>query len=349
MELRTGLSYDDVLILPHRSPVDSRENIDLSAPLTPDITLDIPIVSSPMDTVTESETAIALGNLGGLGIIHRFMTIDEQAEEVTSTVQRGVPTGAAVGIDEDYLTRAATAIEAGARCITVDVAHGHLEKCLDAVSTLTTEFDIPVIAGNVVTPSGVSDLYEAGASAVKIGVGPGSHCTTRQVTGIGAPQFTAITDCAPVAHDHGITLIADGGIRFSGDAVKALMAGADTVMMGGFFAGTTEAPGELVEHEGTTYKRTRGMATEAANVARTDKEEVTAAANEGVEGLTPYRGDLEPVLREFILGIRSGISYCGGHTIPEAREHATFIQVTQAGTIYSGPHSIVLPANTTAR
>jgi len=341
-ELRTGLSYGDVLLVPQRSPVDSRSDVDLSTPLTPGIELDTPLLSAPMDTVTEHEAAIALGRAGGFGTIHRFLDAEEQAAEVRRVVEAGQPVGAAVGIAEDSVARTAAVLEAGADCVMVDVAHGHLERCLDAVETLASEFsDAEIVAGNVATPEGVTDLYHAGADAVKVGIGPGSHCTTRRVAGAGVPQLTAVDDCAETAGELGVPVIADGGIRSSGDAVKALMAGADTVMLGSLFAGTDEAPPEIVHIEGEPYKRSRGMATTAAADDRSDKEgdgDELVAADEGVEGFTRCKGPLEDVAGEFAAGIRSGLSYCGGHTVPVARENAEFIRVEQAAKEREGAH-----------
>jgi IMP dehydrogenase len=294
-----------------------------------------------MDTVTEHETTIALGRAGGFGTIHRFLDAEEQAAEVRRVVEAGQPVGAAVGIAEDSVARTAAVLEAGADCVMVDVAHGHLERCLDAVETLAGEFpDAEIIAGNVATPEGVEDLYHAGADAVKVGIGPGSHCTTRRVAGAGVPQLTAVDDCADEAADLGVPVIADGGIRSSGDAVKALMAGADTVMMGSLFAGTEEAPPDIVEIDGDRYKRSRGMATTAAARERSDKDDADeqVAADEGVEGFTRYKGPLGDVADEFVAGIRSGLSYCGGHTIPAAREKAEFIRVEQAAKEREGAH-----------
>ena len=338
-ELRTGLSYGDVLLVPQRSPVDSRSDVDLSTSLTPSIELESPLLSAPMDTVTEHEAAIALGRAGGFATIHRFLTVDEQAAEVRRVADSGQPVGAAVGIAEDTVERAGAALDAGANCVMVDVAHGHLERCLDAVETLDAEFpDADVVAGNVATPDGVADLYHAGADAVKVGIGPGSHCTTRRVAGAGVPQLTAIDDCAERAHELDVPIIADGGIRSSGDAVKALMAGADTVMLGSLFAGTEEAPPEIVHIGGEPYKRSRGMATTAAAEDRSDKADATVSADEGVEGFTEYKGPLADVAAEFDAGIRSGLSYCGGHTIEKAREKAEFIRVEQAAKEREGAH-----------
>ncbi len=337
--IRQGLSYGDVLLVPNRSPVDSRRTVDLSTQLTPNIALETPLVSAAMDTVTEADLAIALGEAGGIGTIHRFLTVDEQAREVTTAAETGVPVAAAVGINEDYVGRASALLEAGADVLVVDVAHGHLERTLEATERLRATFpDAELIVGNVATKEGVEDLAEAGADGVKVGIGPGSHCTTRKVAGAGVPQLTAVDDCADAGERLGVTIIADGGIRTSGDAVKALMAGADTVMLGSLFAGTEEGPGEVLEVDGVRYKRSRGMATTAAAERRSDKDE-DVRADEGVEGLTPYKGPVADVAAEFCAGIRSGLSYCGGHTLSEAREKAEFIRVAASAKEREGAHT----------
>ena len=337
--LRTGLSYGDVLLVPQRSPVDSRSDVDLSTRLTPGLPLETPLVSAAMDTVTEADLAIALGEAGGVGTIHRFLTVERQADAVATVAAAGVPVTAAVGIDEDHLGRTAALVEAGVDAVVVDVAHGHMERALDAVADIREAHPgLDIVAGNVATPDGVADLAAAGADCVKVGIGPGSHCTTRKVAGAGVPQLTAVDDCAEAAADLGVTLCADGGIQTSGDAVKALMAGADTVMLGSLFAGTAEAPGREVEVDGVRYKRSRGMATTAAAEERGDKAE-NVTADEGVEGLTPYKGPVGDVAREFCAGIRSGLSYCGGHDIAAARENAEFVRVAASAKERAGAHS----------
>lgn len=337
-DIRIGLSYGDVLLIPQRSPVESRSAVDLSTCLASGLDLEHSLLSAPMDTVTESATAVAVSRTGGLGTIHRFLPVDRQAAEVAAVTKADHRCGAAIGIDEDYIDRARAVLEAGAVCLVVDVAHGHLERCLDATRHLRREFEeIPLVVGNVATPEAVVDLHAAGADCIKVGIGPGSHCTTRRVAGAGVPQLTAVADCAAVAHDLDVRMIADGGIRSSGDAVKALMAGADAVMLGSLFAGTSEAPSPVVEIEGRRYKRSRGMATTAANADRLDKD-VNPAAEEGVRALTPYRGPLVEVTREFTAGIRSGLSYCGGHTIEAARQRAQFIRVAASARDLEGPH-----------
>ena len=338
MPYETGLSYDDVLLVPQRSPVDTREDVDLTTELADGVEFPIPVVTAAMDTVTEAEMAQAIGETGGLGVIHRFLPIDDQAEMVRSVTETGVPATGAVGIAEEYESRAAALVEAGAYMLVLDVAHGHMERTIEATETLSGRFpETPLCAGNVATEAGVADIAAAGADCVKIGIGPGSHCTTREVTGFGVPQFTAVERCAAAAREHGVTTIADGGIRTSGDAVKALLAGADAVMMGGFFAGTAESPGEIVEIDGDQYKRSRGMSTAAAAEDREDKAG-DVEAEEGVEAVTEYAGPVKPRLQEFTAGIRSGLSYAGAHDLETARQNAEFMQVNETTERRNGPH-----------
>ena len=338
-DLRTGLSYGDALLVPKRSPVDSRDDVDLATAFTPGVELATPLVSAAMDTVTEAEMATELGRAGGLGVIHRFLSPEKQAREVERVVDAGVQVGAAVGLDEDYVSRCERLVEAGVDVLVVDVAHGHLERALAAVERVAAAFpDTDLAAGNVATPAGVEDLAAAGADCVKVGIGPGSHCTTRKVAGAGVPQLTAVDDCARAAADLDVRICADGGIRNSGDATKALMAGADTVMLGSLFAGTDEAPGAVVEVDGTRYKRSRGMATTAAAEDRDDKG-ADVDADEGVEALTPYKGPVADVAREFLAGVRSGLSYCGGHTIPHARDRAEVVRVAASAREREGFHA----------
>ncbi|PGF16566.1 guanosine monophosphate reductase [Natrinema sp. CBA1119] len=338
-DLRIGLSYGDVLLVPRRSPVDGRNDVDLSTSFTPSVELETPLVAAAMDTVTEAELAIELSRAGGVGVLHRFLEPDDQAAQVERVTAADERVAAAVGINEDYVARSDGLVAAGVDALVVDVAHGHLERTLEAVEQLRATFpNTDLVAGNVATPAGVEDLAAAGADCVKVGIGPGSHCTTRKVAGAGVPQLTAVDDCATAAADLDVTICADGGIRTSGDAVKALMAGADTVMVGSLLAGTEEAPGAVVEVDGTRYKRSRGMATTTAAEKRDDKES-EVRADEGVEALTPYKGPVADVVAEFRAGIQSGLSYCGGHTIPAAREKAEFIRVAPSAKAREGYHA----------
>jgi IMP dehydrogenase len=256
--------------------------------------------------------------------------------------------GAAVGVRADDLERAKACVAEGADVLVLDIAHGHSEHTLEMIRLLKEHFPaLPLIAGNVATPQGVRDLVEAGANAVKIGVGSGSICTTRIVTGFGVPQLTAILDCAEEGQRLGVPVIADGGIRTSGDLVKALAAGASTVMLGNLLAGTDESPGAPITRNGRRYKVVRGMASLSANVERRilDKgqvaeEEWNEFVPEGVEAVVPYRGAVGDILNQLVGGLRSGMSYAGAHTIEELWEAAEFIRITSAGAKESGPHDV---------
>ncbi|MDR7522821.1 MAG: IMP dehydrogenase [Armatimonadota bacterium] len=471
---RLGLTFDDVLLVPKRSGVTSRTQVETRSLLTRHIEVAVPIVSANMDSVTESEMAIAMAREGGIGIIHRFLTVEQQVAEVrrvkraesivieepyrfgpTRTVRDAVTfmeehgsagllivdgdgqllgmvtardllfadgqdrplasvmtprerlitappdvsleearailhrhrieklplvdeegrltglitsrdirsrlkhpdatkdakgrlrVGAAVGIRGDYLERAEAVAAEGADVLVLDVAHGHTDAALSALERLRERFpEVDLVAGNVATAEGTVDLIERGADAVKVGVGPGSTCTTRIVTGAGVPQLTAILDCARAARARGVPIIADGGIRNSGDLTKALAAGAHTVMLGNLLAGTEEAPGALIIRNGRQYKTYRGMASLWAAARRhaldapVEDEDISQIVAEGVEATVPYRGKVADVLAQLVGGLRSGMSYCGARTIPELHERAEFMQITQAGMKESLPHDV---------
>ena len=472
MEL--ALTYDDVLLVPRRSGVRSRRDCDTSSRLTRHLPLAIPLVSANMDTVTESRLAAAMALEGGIGIVHRFMTVEQQATEVSrvkrpeSIVLRDVQTlapqrtlkdawdlmacsdatsvlvveaddrlvgiltvrdmlfeddpekpvgslmtqggqlvtapvgtsheeakrllhehrieklplvdaqgrlrglitardlvrvyqhrhatrddagrlrvGAAVGAVGDYRERADALVAAGADVLVVDIAHGHSEHALKACRALKRRFpDVDLIAGNVATAEGTEDLIAAGVDAVKVGVGPGAACTTRVVTGVGVPQLSAVLACARAAAPHGVPIIADGGIRTSGDVAKALAAGAATVMIGSLLAGTEESPGATVVREGVRYKVYRGMASESAATDRyrrlalgIDQERFDARVPEGVETVVPHRGQVSDVLFDLTGGLRSAMSYLGARCLREFAERAEFVRMTQAGLQESHPHA----------
>lgn len=479
MKLRTdpGLTFDDVLLVPNRSGIRSRKDVSTETWLTRDIHLHIPIVSANMDTVTETRMAIAMAQVGGIGILHRFMSIERQAESVrrvkraenmvveqplqieqTATVSQarqkmaesdvgglvvvdenrrllGVVTtrdvllaedgqtqissvmtprdrlvvagpgetmsqarlklhehrieklplvdsedrviglitaqdivkiqdhpnatkdnrgrllvGVALGarLSED-MARAEACAEAGADVFVVDIAHGHSEHTIEMVRQLKSRFpSIQVIAGNVATAAGVCDLAEAGADAVKVGIGAGSICITRIVTGFGVPQLTAIAECSEAGRRMGVPIIADGGIRNSGDMVKALAAGASSVMLGSMLAGTEESPGAPVVRDGRRYKVVRGMASLSANVERRSidgkgevaDEDWAEVVPEGVEAVVPFRGAVADIIYQMVGGLRSGLSYAGARNIEELWEKAEFIRVTPAGQRESGPHDV---------
>jgi IMP dehydrogenase len=478
--LRTGLTYDDVLLIPRYSRIRSRQDVSTATKLTPKISLSIPIVSANMDTVTEAEMAVALAREGGIGIIHRFMSLEEQTEQVRrvkrmesiliespytleksatladvrrimreksvggilvvdndNTLEgivttrdirfledpkirvndimtkrkdlvaapwgktaieearkimeeqkveklplvdakgklRGLVTakdilkrkefpnatkdskgrlraGAAIGVKGDFLDRAKKLFEADCDVLVLDIAHGHSEHAIDAVRRIKKLVpEAELIAGNVATPEGAIDLIKAGADAIKVGVGSGSICITRIVTGSGVPQLTALLDCAEVIRKAGATMIADGGTRNSGDITKALAAGADSVMIGSLLAGTDESPGQIVFRGSHRYKVTRGMASATAQRDRLAREGKLEAQNsevdltdyvpEGVEAIVPYKGAATSVVRQLVGGLRSGLSYCGASDLQELRDKARFIKMTEVGLSESMPHDVI--------
>ncbi len=467
--VKEGLTFDDVLLIPSASDV-LPSGVDLHTALTDNLKLNIPLMSSAMDTVTESKLAIALAREGGIGIIHKNMSIDEQASQVdkvkrsehgvitdpfflapdnsvreaVALMERykisGVPitkngklvgiltnrdlrfesnydqpidnvmtkknlvtapvgtsleeaqkilgkhrieklpivdkdgylkglitikdieksiqypnsardkngrllAGAAVGRAPDTMERIAALVSAKVDVITVDTAHGHQQGVLDEVKAIKAKFpNLPVIAGNVATAEATKALIDAGADVVKVGIGPGSICTTRVVAGIGMPQLTAIMDCAEQADKMGKRIIADGGIKYSGDIVKALGAGASVVMIGSLFAGTLESPGEIEIYQGRNFKVYRGMGSLGAMAAggndRYFQESTRKFVPEGVEGRVPYRGKLADIVYQMLGGIRAGMGYCGMHNIDEMRKNARFVRITNASLIESHPHDI---------
>lgn len=472
--LAEGLTFDDILLVPAGSDILPRAT-DVTARLTRRIQLGIPLISSAMDTVTESRTAIAMAQEGGLGVIHKNLTIDVQAAEVgrvkkfesgmvsdpltvgpTQTISEalsvmqkshisGLPVtedgrlvgiltnrdlrferrldrtvgevmthrnlvtappgvtleeatqklhdhriekllvveadqtlvglitvkdiekakqfpdacrddrgrlrvGAAVGVGADWQERAEALIEAGADVICVDTAHGHSKNVIETVKSLKAAHpDLDVVAGNVGTGDGVRALIDAGADAVKVGMGVGSICTTRIISGVGMPQVTAIVDAARVARNAGIPIIADGGIRFSGDVVKSLACGADAVMIGSLFAGTEESPGETILYQGRTYKMYRGMGSLEAMRAgskdryfQDDEEDAIKLVPEGIEGRVPYKGSLSSNIHQLVGGIRAGMGYLGVPTLDELRTHAKYIRISEAGHRESHVHDVVV-------
>ena len=475
MEFKEGLTFDDVLLVPKYSDITSRSQTDLTTKLSRNITLNIPFVSANMDTVTESSMAVAMARAGGIGIIHRFLTIEEQANEVLkvkrsgsvmienpytissdksiqdaldyaedkeisgllvtdsnsklvgivterdllfagsngtiadvmtkdvvtakpgvsldeakdilhkhrveklpivddSGVVQGLITskditnntdypnaskdkkgrplvGAAVGVKGDFLERSESLLDAGADVLVVDIAHGHSENAISTVRNIKKAFpDCELIAGNIATAQGAEDLIKAGVDAVKVGVGSGSICITRVITGSGVPQLTAVMDCAKVGNDHGIPIISDGGTRTSGDATKALAAGASSVMVGSMLGGTDESPGTVLTKNGKRFKVYRGMASLAASIGRKSKEtgsisledDLNDYVAEGVEAMVPYKGTVTDILKQLAGGVRSGLSYCGAHTVPQMQQNAEFIKMSRAGFAESQPHDVSL-------
>jgi IMP dehydrogenase len=330
------LAYDDVLLLPKYSDIRSRSEIDLSSDLGNRLTLELPIFSSPMDTITESHMATAMHNVGGAGIVHRYNSIEEQADIINRAFVSGATNiGGAVGVSGDYLDRAERCLEQGAKFICVDVAHGHHIMMKEALWELRSVVGdhIHIMAGNVATLAGINDLSDWGANSVRCNIGGGSICSTRIQTGHGCPGLHTISDCAKTDRD--VTIIADGGIRNSGDIVKAFAAGADAVMLGSLLSGTKETPGEVYTHaDGRKYKTYRGMASKEAQVEWRGKY----SSFEGVSSNVPYRGKVKNVLGDLERGIRSGFSYSGARNIKEMRSKATWILQSPAGLGESKTH-----------
>ncbi|MEQ1876638.1 MAG: IMP dehydrogenase [Bdellovibrionia bacterium] len=336
-ERNRGLTFDDVLLIPQLSQVRSRRDPELSSRITRRVNVKTPIVSANMDTVTESAMAIGMQRLGAFGILHRFMSISDQAQQVRLVREAGFnDVGASIGVNTDEKERAEELVRAGANVLVIDIAHGHSVAMIETVKFLKDRFpSVDVIAGNVATPEATRDLIQAGADAVKVGIGPGSMCTTRVITGCGVPQLTAIALCALAAEDTKTPIIADGGIKTSGDIVKALAAGASTVMLGSMLSGTLETPGDIKSGQ----KQYRGMASKQAQISwRGGVPEGMAA--EGEATMVPVKGPVKDVILELCGGIRSGMSYVNANEVYEIRERARFIEMSQAGVSESHAHGL---------
>mgnify|MGYP005792997755 FL=1 len=361
---KKGLTFDDVLLIPAESHVLPNE-VDLSTKLADNIKLNIPLISAGMDTVTEGAMAIAMALQGGLGVVHKNMSIQAQAGEVANVKSVVVPSNAtkaavddqnrllcaaAVGVTSDTFERAEALLEAGADAIVIDTAHGHSAGVLRKIKEIHDHFPKQtLIAGNVATGDATRALFDAGVDVVKVGIGPGSICTTRIVAGVGVPQITAIYDSASAAREYHKPIIADGGIKYSGDVVKALAAGGNAVMLGSMLSGTTEAPGDIFEENGKKFKRYRGMGSVGAMAqahGSSDRyfqggvNEANKLVPEGVEARVEYKGDVSDVVFQIDGGLRSGMGYCGAANIPELIEKAQFVQITNAGLRESHPHDV---------
>ncbi|MEK9165399.1 MAG: IMP dehydrogenase [Patescibacteria group bacterium] len=349
--IKQALSFDDVLLVPQKSNVMPRET-DVRTRLTRRVKLNIPILSSPMDTVTEYKMAIAIAKQGGLGIIHKNMTIDEQVLQIKRVKKENLKIGAAISVGDEQFDRAFQLVKAGVDVIVIDTAHGHSDAVIKMIKRIKTDdrfSQVDIIAGNVVTDQGAYDLILAGADAVKVGIGPGSICTTRIVTGVGVPQITAIKEALrgrQKSKKIDIPIIADGGIKFSGDLAKALAAGADCVMIGSLFAGTDESPGKIVKLNNQKYKVYRGMGSlEAMQNGSKDrygqgKMENKKLVPEGVFGLVPYKGAVKDIIYQLTGGLRSSLGYLGAHNIREFQNKAKFVEISGAGLRESHPHSL---------
>lgn len=337
-----GLTFDDVLLVPRHSEISSRKTPSLSTQFTKRFKIDIPIVSSNMDTITEFDMALALAKLGGAGILHRFMSADEQVlqvkklKKIFSELQLKTPVVASIGVKEEGMNRADLLVEAGVDILTIDIAHGDSIMMMETLSYVKKRFShVDIIAGNIATADAAKRMIDAGADCVKVGIGPGSMCTTRIITGHGLPQLTAIALCVEEARKHNVPVIADGGVKTSGDIVKALCAGAQTVMLGGMLSGTLETPGEVKGGQ----KIYRGMASKSAQVSWRGELPKGMAA-EGESTLVPCKGNVENVIHEITGGIRSGMTYLGVDKVENMSQSALFIEMTASGMSESKPHGV---------
>ena len=332
-----ALSFDDVLLIPQYSEIDSRSEIKIQQNLRNVGDFSLPIISSPMDTVTGGHMAHAMSRLGGIGIIHRYNTIEEQVKEVRRPGRATCePVGAAIGVGGDFLDRAIALREAGVGFLCIDVAHGHHAKVRYALEALRNTFGthFHIMAGNVATLEGFNDLADWGADSIRVGIGGGSICSTRIQTGHGIPTLQSIIDCS--ASDRDVTLIADGGIKNSGDIVKALAAGADFVMLGSLLAGTEETPGSIIRVDGELRKRYRGMASKDAQY----DWKGSYRSVEGVAHSVPLRGPVRLAIEELEVGIRSGLSYSGALNVAELQAKSCFLRQTSAGQVESSTHIV---------
>jgi IMP dehydrogenase len=350
--IRQGLSYNDVLLVPRYSRVRSRNDVDLTTTIAPGITLGIPLLTANMDSVTNAGMAIAIDRLGGIGAIGRFDAPEVQAQTVRAVSDAGARCFGVIGVKDDALHRADLLLRAGAVGLHLDVAHAHAEHAIEVTEACKRRWPAaPLIVGTIATYEAAIDLYEAGADAVKVGIGAGSICITRINTGAGVPQITAIMDVARARNERfpDRFVIADGGAANSGDVVKALAAGADAYMGGSLFAGADEAPGEIVEVNGVCYKHYNGSTSREEKLRQLARYEAHKHERyhlhvEGVEAMVPARGPLAEIVAALCAGIRSGLSYAGAFSIPELHENAEFIQITGAGYQESQAHDVLVRA-----
>lgn len=362
----TALTFDDVLLVPAYSEVLPRE-VSTKARFTRNISLNIPIVSAAMDTVSEKAMAIMLARKGGISVVHKNMGIEAQARQIREVkeypaegdkipcldAEGRLRVAAGVGITADVLDRVTALVEAGVDAIVLDSAHGDSHGVVEALRKIKAVYpELDTVVGNIATAEAAVRLIEAGADSLKVGIGPGSICTTRIIAGVGVPQISAIYDVAKAAEGSGIPVIADGGLRYSGDIVKALAAGGDSVMIGSMFAGTDEAPGEIFEENGRKFKSYRGMGSVDAMKAGSrdryfqDGEDSTKKlVPEGVVARVPYKGSVGDIIYQLVGGIRSGMGYCGAADI-DALHTARFVRITANGLVENHPHDITITGNT---
>lgn len=337
-----GYSFDDVLIVPKYNKIRSRKNVEFRTFVTKNYSIDIPLVAANMDTVCESPMAITIGKLGGLGILHRFLSIEEQARQVRAVRKEGLVCAAAVGI-KDLAERARALARAGANIFVLDIAHGHSKYAGKALDFLKENFSkVDIMVGNVATKDAAEYFISKGADAIKVGIGPGSMCITRGMTGAGVPQITAIMDVYEATQGR-VPICADGGIKKPGDLSKAIGAGADTIMMGSVLSGTDESPGEIFEVNFKKFKEYRGMASYDATIKRYALDGKSANEVISVEGektSVEYKGPVEPIIKKFMGGLASGMTYVGADSINKIKGKVDFIEISNAGLKESSAHGV---------
>ena len=351
--IKESLTFDDVLLIPKYSDVLPSET-DISLNLTKKITLKVPFLSSAMDTVTESKMAVAIAQAGGIGIIHRNLDIKKQSVEVLKVKKKKLIVGAAVGTNYEDIERARSLIDNGCDLIVIDTAHGHSAKVLKVLSKLKKiNLNAPICVGNIATAEASKKLYNSGADIIKVGIGPGSICTTRMVAGIGVPQISAIMEVKEALKNKKIKIISDGGIKFSGDIAKALAAGADAIMMGSIFAGTDESPGKKFKIKGKIYKQYRGMGSigamssgSANRYFQKNFKDKSKFVPEGVEGRVEYKGNVSKIIYQLKGGLRSSMGYIGAKNLNQISKNAKFIKITKAGFYESMVHSVEITQKT---
>ena len=344
--INEALTFDDVLLLPRYSNILPSET-DISLSLTKNIKLKTPFLSSAMDTVTESSMAIAMAKSGGIGIIHRNLDIKKQSKEVEKVKRKKLFVGAAIGTNTDDLKRAKLLIDSGVDLIVIDTAHGHSKKVLKILSKVKKNNKTPICVGNIATAEAAKRLFNSGADVIKVGIGPGSICTTRMVAGIGVPQISAIMQVYDALKGKKIKIISDGGIKFSGDIAKAIGAGADAIMMGSIFAGTQESPGKKFKIKNKFYKQYRGMGSIGAMSAGSSNryfqknyKDKSKFVPEGVDGRVEYKGNVSKIIYQLKGGLRSSMGYVGAKKLIDIKKNAKFIKITKAGFYESMVHSV---------
>ncbi|MFV1917688.1 MAG: guanosine monophosphate reductase [Patescibacteria group bacterium] len=347
-EIPLGLSYDDVLLVPQHSKVGSRSEVDLSTQITPKVKLKLPFISINMTDVTEVDMAVTLGKLGALGFLHRFVSSEKHADMVYEVKRKNVLVGAAVGIRNNYVRRAEMLAKAGADIVTIDVAHAAMQRAINATNTLKSKLgdNVDIISGVIATEEGADDLFKAGADAVRVGVGPGTICTTRITTGVGVPQISAVMEAAKAAKKHKKVVLCDGGTKNSGDIVKGLAAGAAAAVIGSQFAGTDEATGKLVKKQGQKYKEynaSTSLAEKENHIKKLKNNDKNYLKHiEGVKSLVPYKGPVTKIVKNMEANLKSGFSYAGAKNIKELWKNAQFIRITQLGVRESGAHDVIV-------